>query len=268
MRTTLLMILAGGWMVAAAEHTPSTRRATPSAARPAAALAPVAAPTTGRIEGTVEISSVLSARRPRFRIYGDPGPGGTPPSRANLDTLAELQNVVIYVRSNRAHPLSALSAAAATTNAPGHNAMAQQDEQFVPHVLPILRGTTVEFPNEDDVYHNVFSLSGPKTFDLGRYPRGESRSVTFNKSGTVQVFCHIHSDMSGVILVLDNPFFTTPEPTGRFVIDGLPPGDYALVGWHERIKPVVQHVQVTAGGTARADFNIPLPAAAQGTNHP
>lgn len=244
-------MMAGSWVVAAAEYSPSA--STPSAVAPRAA----AAAATGRIEGTVEISSVLSARRPRFRIYGDPGPGGTPPSRANLDTLAELHNVVIYVQSDRAHPL------AATTDAPAHGSMAQQDEQFVPHVLPIVRGATVDFPNEDDVYHNVFSLSGPRTFDLGRYPRGESRSVTFNKSGTVQVFCHIHSDMSGVILVLDNPFFATPEPTGRFVIDGLPPGDYAIVGWHERIKPVVQHVRVTAGGTSRVDFNIPLPAAAQ-----
>jgi len=265
MRTTLLMIMAGGWMVAAADYAPRTPHTPRLAASPARPPTPRVA-ATGRIEGTVEISSVLSARRPRFRIYGDPGPGGTPPSRANLDTLAELHNVVIYVQSDRAHPLA--GAAAATTDAPAHNAMAQQDEQFVPHVLPIVRGSTVEFPNEDDVYHNVFSLSGAKTFDLGRYPRGESRSVTFNKSGTVQVFCHIHSDMSGVILVLDNPFFATPEPTGRFVIDGLPPGDYAIVGWHERIKPVVQHVQVTASGTSRVDFNIPLPAAAQGTNHP
>jgi len=245
--------MTGGWMLAAAKNRPDAHvSATPAA--------PTAAAATGRIEGTVEISSVLSARRPRFRIYGDAGPGGAPPSRANLDTLTELHNVVIYVQSDRAHPL------AAPADAATHASMAQQDEQFVPHVLPIVRGGTVEFPNEDDVFHNVFSLSGAKTFDLGRYPRGEARSVTFNKTGTVQVFCHIHSDMSGVILVLENPFFATPEPTGRFVIDGLPPGNYALVGWHERIKPVVEHVQVTAGATSHVDFNIPLPASAQGAS--
>ena len=245
-------------LVAAARPTrvPAPRRDSPQP-RTRHALA-----ATGRIEGTVEISAVLSAKRPRFRIYGDAAPGATPPSRANLDTLAELQNVVIYVRSDRAHPLTA-----SPEPASAHYSMAQQDEQFVPHVLPVLQGATVEFPNEDDVYHNVFSLSGTRTFDLGRYPRGASRSVTFNKPGTVQVFCHIHSDMSGVILVLENPFFATPGPSGRFVIDGLPPGEYSIVGWHERIRPIVQNVHVTAGATSRVDFNIPLPAAAQGAGN-
>jgi plastocyanin len=209
---------------------------------------------TGQIEGTVEISSVLSARRPRIRIYGDAGPGSVPPSRAGVDTLAELRNVVVYVQSDRSHPL-----AAADTR---HYAMAQQDEQFVPHILPVVRGATVEFPNEDDVYHNVFSLSSAKSFDLGRYPRGASRSVSFNAPGTVQVFCHIHADMSAVILVLDNQFFATPDAAGHFVIDSLPPGEYSIVGWHERIKPVVRHVTVTPGGTAHVDFNIPLPSPA------
>lgn len=227
------------------------------AARPSVRSSRAAAAATGRIEGTVEISSVLSARRPRIRIYAEAGPGSVPPSRASVDTLAELRNVVLYVQSDRAHPL-----ARAATSDTGHYEMAQQDEQFVPHILPVVRGANVEFPNEDDVYHNVFSLSSAKSFDLGRYPRGASRSVTFNTPGTVQVFCHIHADMSGVILVLDNPFFATPDAAGRFVIDGVPPGDYSIVGWHERIKPVVRHVTVTAGGTAHVDFNIPLPAGA------
>jgi plastocyanin len=210
----------------------------------------------GRIEGTVEISSVLSSRRPRIRLYGEGGAGSVPPSRAGVDTLAELRNVVLYVQSDRSHPLSVAGA----DNQ--RYAMAQEDEQFVPHVLPVVRGATVDFPNHDDVFHNVFSLSSARSFDLGRYPRGASRSVTFNAPGTVQVFCHIHADMSAVILVLDNPFFATPEADGRFVIDSLPPGEYSIVGWHERIKPVVRRVTVTAGATAHVDFNIPLPAGA------
>jgi plastocyanin len=140
--------------------------------------------------------------------------------------------------------------------------MAQRDERFLPHVLPVVQGTIVDFPNEDDVYHNVFSLSsaaGKGGFDLGRYPKGASKSWTFDRAGTVQVFCHIHSDMTAVVLVLGNPFFASPDESRHYSIDGVPEGDYTVVGWHERIKPVTRKVHVTAGQTTTVDFNIPLP---------
>jgi plastocyanin len=199
----------------------------------------------GRIEGQVLLSTTLTSRRPRFRIYAEPGPGGRPPAREG----DEMRAVVIYVQ--HASVPSGVEAA--------HASIPQRDEQFTPHVLPVYRGTTVEFPNADDVFHNVFSLSGAKTFDLGRYPRGTSKSVVFDKSGSVQVFCHIHSDMSAVVLVLDNPYFAVPSDAGRYVIDGVPPGDYTVMGWHERIKPITRTVHVVAGETARLDFNIPIP---------
>jgi len=128
----------------------------------------------------------------------------------------------------------------------------------VPHVLSIMRGGRVDFPNADDIYHNVFSLSSTRTFDLGRYPTGSSKSVTFNKPGVVQVFCHIHSDMSGIVFVLPNPFFARPDSAGTYAIENVPAGEYTLIGWHERTKPVAVKVRVTAGGTARVDFNLPL----------
>jgi plastocyanin len=205
--------------------------------------ASTARPATGRIEGDVIISSVLSTRRPRFRIYADPGAARPPAAE-----VSEIRNVVLYVQN------------ATAADAPhARAAMRQDDERFLPHVLPVLRGTTVDFPNADDVFHNVFSLSSARTFDLGRYPRGSARAVTFEKSGVVQVFCHIHSDMSAVILVLDNPYFTVPTTAGRYAIDNVPPGEYTLVGWHERIKPVTRTVRVVAGETTTLDFNIPLP---------
>ena len=201
---------------------------------------------TGRIEGEVIISTALSNRRPRFRIYSDPGPGSRPPAAETN----EIRNVVLYVQD-----------APATDADPAARAsMTQDDERFVPHVLPIVRGTTVDFPNADDVFHNVFSLSSARTFDLGRYPKGSAKSVTFEQSGIVQVFCHIHSDMSAVVLVLDNPYFAQPALTGRYAIENVPPGEYTVVGWHERIKPVRRTVKVVAGETARLDFDIPLPA--------
>lgn len=208
--------------------------------------------TFGRIEGSVVISTALVARRPRFRIYSDPGPGSIPPADAPADSVAELKNVVVYLANE--------GSGRALRSSPEreHSVISQKDEIFRPHVMPVTRGSTVDFRNDDDVYHNVFSLSRTRTFDLGRYPRGTARSVTFNNSGRVDVYCHIHSDMSAVVLVLDNPFFTTPDQAGRFVIDGLPTGDYTVVGWHQRIKPVKQRIHVTAGQTARVVFTIPL----------
>ena len=215
-----------------------------------------AAQALGRIEGSVVLSSALTSRRPRFRIYTDPGPGGLPPQ--SPDTGSEMRNVVIYVQSDAAHSLA--SDPAATT---GSHRIEQRDERFLPHVLPVVKGTRVDFPNEDDVYHNVFSLSSAATFDLGRYPHGASKSVTFENPGVVQVFCHIHSDMSAVVLVLDNPLFTTPTSAGRYAIENVPAGDYSVVGWHERAKPIVLRVHVVEGQTAKLDFNIPiLPATA------
>jgi plastocyanin len=218
---------------------------------------------TGRIEGTVEISSVLAARRPQFRIYTEPGTGGIPPAPPRDPLAAELHNVIIYLEGDTAK----LPAPAERMQRARRGTVAQRDERFVPHVLPVLVGAKVEFPNQDDVYHNVFSLStaaGPNGFDLGRYPKGESRTVTFDRPGTVQVFCHIHSDMSATVLVLQNPYFTQPGDDRRYAIDDVPEGDYTIVGWHERAKAVVRRVHVTAGQTSTVDFNIPVPPAGSG----
>jgi len=210
-------------------------------------------PATGRIQGTVEISTVLSTRRPQFRPYAEPGTGSTPPAPPRDPIAAELKNVVIYLDAPGLADPAKIAA---------HATMAQHDERFTPHVLAIPQGSTVDFPNDDDVYHNVFSLSaatGRGGFDLGRYPKGTSKSWTFDRPGTVKVFCHIHSDMSAVILVLPNPFFATPDDAHHFTLDDVPEGDYTIVGWHERITPIVRHVRVTAGQTTNVDFNIPLP---------
>ena len=218
-------------------------------------VAPAEAQTAGRVEGTVTLSRALATRRLRFRIYSDPGKGATPPSQpVTTDLSAEYGNVVVYLERDRDGTL-----ARAPYESDARPTMTQKGEQFIPHVLPIVQGTSVEFPNEDDVFHNVFSLSGPKQFDLPKYPAGSSRSVTFQKTGIVNVFCHIHTDMSAVIVVLDNPFFATPGRDGAFAIPNIPPGEYTLVAWHERIKPVRQKIRVTAGQPTVINFNIPLP---------
>jgi plastocyanin len=201
-------------------------------------------PATGRITGHVEISTELSKRRANFRIYGDAAPAAEQTGAAS-----EMANVVIYLETEDGAPLPSAPSPTKT--------MAQLNERFVPHVLPVTQGSAVSFPNQDDVFHNVFSLSSAM-FDLGRYRKGETRTVHFDKPGAVQVFCHIHSDMNAVILVLPNAYFARPDGEGRFSIDDVPPGTYRVVGWHERVKPIVKRITITPGQTASLDFNIPF----------
>jgi plastocyanin len=213
-------------------------------------------PQVGSVDGVVEVAQSLAARRPRFRIYGDVGLGATPPE-ARAQRPGEMANVVVYLEPRGDAPRPELAS-------PARPAEIRQDEEhFEPRVLAVTRGTTVSFPNDDDVYHNVFSLARARTFDLGRYPKGSTRTVRFDRAGVVQVFCHIHADMSATVLVLDTPYFATPTPDGRFRLDGVPPGDYTIVGWHERARPVRRRVRVVAGESARTVLSIPLPPEAE-----
>jgi len=98
-------------------------------------------------------------------------------------------------------------------------------------ILAIVAGQTVEFHNSDNVFHNIFSYSPPKKFDLGRYPKGKSRSVTFVKAGAVQVYCDIHSDMRGDIIVAPSGSFSLVGPSGRFRIDDVAPGPHTIKVW-------------------------------------
>jgi plastocyanin len=111
--------------------------------------------------------------------------------------------------------------------------ISQKQARFEPRVLPILRGEKVEFPNDDFIYHNVFSLSEIHPFDLGAYGPGKSGSVVFPRAGLVRVYCNIHPQMLSTIVVLENPFFALTDSEGRFVIPGVPDGKFELRTWHE-----------------------------------
>ena len=165
----------------------------------------------------------------------------------------ELHNVVVYLEHVDAE---VDSEAGSLPLVPAR--MEQERLAFVPHVLPVVKGTEVEFPNRDLLFHNVFSLSKAASFDLGRFPKNDSKSLRFDTPGVVKVFCHIHSDMSGVIVVLDNPFFASPGSDGQFVIDGIPPGEYRVIAWHERARMAAKKVRIEAGQDSVVDFEIPL----------
>ena len=125
----------------------------------------------------------------------------------------------------------------APASAPKHVEMKQQDKTFKPHVVAVPVGGTVDFPNLDPFYHNAFSNFAGQPFDLPLYPPGTTKSATFRRSGIVRVFCQIHSQMSAIIAVVDTPWYTVTPDTGKFRIEGIPPGDYQLHLFHERALP-------------------------------
>jgi plastocyanin len=135
-----------------------------------------------------------------------------------------------------------------------HPVLDQKDLAFHPQVLPILAGTTVDFPNKDNLFHNVFSYSSPKEFDLGRYPTGDSKSVRFDKAGIVRVYCDIHSHMNATILVLENPYFAIADDSGSFAIRNVPNGTYTARLWYGRDLAASQGVTIKNGETVTINF--------------
>ena len=122
--------------------------------------------------------------------------------------------------------------------------MLQKDKHFIPHVLAIPVGTTVDFPNADPIFHNAFSNFSGQPFDVGLYPPGTSKSFTFKHKGMVRVFCNIHSTMSAIIAVLPTQWYVVTQYSGQYNIPNVPPGDYQLRIFHERALPeIVQFLE-------------------------
>ena len=135
-----------------------------------------------------------------------------------------------------------------------HPVLDQKDLAFHPQVLPILVGTTVDFPNRDNLFHNVFSYSQPKEFDLGRYPTGTMKSVRFDKPGVVRVYCDIHSHMNATILILENPYFAVPDEQGSYTIKNVPAGTYTVKFWCGRELAGSQSVTVKGADAVNVNF--------------
>ena len=157
------------------------------------------------------------------------------------------ERVVIYIEGD---PIKAQ-----VFNPPSaHPILDQKDLTFHPQVLPILVGTTVDFPNRDNLFHNVFSYSQPKEFDLGRYPTGTMKSVRFDKPGIVRVYCDIHSHMNATILILENPYFAVPDEQGSYSIRNVPAGTYTVKFWCGRELAGSQSVTVKGGDAVNVNF--------------
>jgi plastocyanin len=196
----------------------------------------------GAIRGRVDVRRVLQLpeRRPQ------PAELGFSPGREAVDT----RRAVVYLETA---PATALEA-----REPIRGRMDQRNETFLPHVLAVDAGTLVDFPNSDSTYHNVFSLSKAKRFDLGRYARGKSKSVRFDRPGVVRVFCDIHSHMSAFVLVFSHRFYATTDDDGRYRIEPIPPGTYTVAAWYEGAPRDSRTITIPAqGGAVDLDFVIP-----------
>jgi len=192
------------------------------------------------IRGRLDIRKIdrPAERRPDVAAPGAPGPRDVP----------DLRRGVVYLESA---PRSAFD-----ERDPGHAVMDQRNERFVPHVLAVMVGAIVDFPNSDLIYHNVFSLSRAKRFDLGRYAAGKSKGVRMDRPGVVRVFCDIHSHMSAFVLVFNHPFFDVTDVDGHFELPSLPSGTYTIVGWYEGEARITRSVIVPPSGWAEVDLVV------------
>lgn len=201
----------------------------------------------GTIRGQVRVPSVsndgLSAPNPY------PGRASSMGKRP-VAVRGSVLDAVVYVESITPSVDSTLSAEHGTP------AMEQKDQAFGPRVIAVPVGGTVAFPNRDPIFHSVFSVSPVKRFDLGKYGRGKSKSVTFTKAGVVNVYCDIHSDMAGFVLVVPNHAFVQPDADGRFALPSLPPGTYTVVAWHPDLKSVRRTVQIPESGDVAVDLSF------------
>jgi plastocyanin len=240
----VLLIVSARGDTAAATGVVSARGRDASApgdvASAAGSAATQAAAATG-IRGRLDIRRLA---RPAERRPEVASPGATGPR-----DLSDLRHGVVY--------LETAPRAAFDEREPGRAVLDQRNERFVPHVLAVMVGTIVDFPNNDRTYHNVFSLSRARKFDLGRYAAGRSKSVRMDRTGVIRVFCDIHSHMNAFVLVFNHPFFDVTDTEGRFTMPSVPPGAYTVVGWYEGEPRITRPVIVPANGWAEVELVVP-----------
>ncbi len=172
-----------------------------------------------------------------------PAAAGGIAGKVNAKVAKHKKNVVVYIES------------AAYTGTPKEAELDQKNQVFIPFVLPVVKGTTVKFLNNDATGHNVFSPDGEK-FDLGVYSKDETRSYAFKTEGLYTILCKMHNSMIAYVLVLQNPYFAVTGEDGAFKIEGVPPGEYTLKVWSERKKAEPIKVTVAEGSVATAEVEL------------
>ncbi len=204
------------------------------------------------LSGTVLIERKLTRRNvtataPAYQ-RGAPVVLGTKLGPADDPLAFERSHVVVYLEGKG--PASPIRTAS----------IEQQDRQFVPDMVVAPVGSTVSFPNMDAIFHNVFSLSKPKSFDLGNYPKGQTRTVVFPTAGIVDIYCHLHPNMAASIVITPNQWSAKVDEDGQFLLPDVPPGKYTAVAWHKTAGFFRQTVVVTANSAPPLQFVIPFVA--------
>lgn len=206
----------------------------------------------GVIEGTIVIKRKLTKRKVTATA-GTYSRGPCVKLEADVETDPldyERTHVVVYLDGSLgSEPVTASMQ---------QKGMEQRGRRFVPELLVVPVGSTVSFPNLDTIFHNVFSLSKPNAFDLGNYAKDQTRTVTFTKAGVVYVYCHLHPNMAAAVVVTPNRWCTRADAAGRFVLSGVPAGQYTAVAWHKTAGFFRQTVNVGPGPGAPVQFVIPL----------
>jgi len=180
-------------------------------------------------------------------LAASPARAGTVSGRVELvekggRKATDLSDVVVYIDGPRTKARPAGPAPK----------VVMKGKAFTPRVAVVPVGGAVEFPNDDPIFHNVFSVSGENRFDLGLYRSGATKSRSFAEPGLVRVYCNIHPQMSAVVLVRDNPYFTKAAADGSFTIEGVPAGRYTLTAWHDKAGSATQEIAVAGQGAVTA----------------
>lgn len=212
-----------------------------------------AAASAQEISGTILIKKRLTRRSvtPAVSVY-QRGMTVKLAQPAEEDPLVyERSRVVVYIEG-----ITEKQAAPATSLSPAE--IQQIDRHFMPDLVVIPAGSTVSFPNMDPIFHNIYSLSKAKSFDLGAYDKGETRRVTFPRPGIVEIYCHLHPNMQATVVVTPSRYYARPDRTGHYQIPNVPPGHYTLVAWHKAAGFFRRSIDVEAGQSTTADFFIPV----------
>jgi plastocyanin len=214
-----------------------------------ALVAPICA---SDIDGSIRIERKLTHRTVTAPVSAyQRGQGGDLGSDSQEDPLSfERSHVVVYLEGK------------GLPSSPATAALEQRDRRFAPDLVVVAAGSMVRFPNRDVIFHNVFSLAKAKIFDLGNYPKDQTRSVVFPRPGIVFVNCRLHSNMTATIVLAPNGYATRANEAGKFTFSNLAAGTYTVVAWHKSAGFFKKVVTVDGNGNAAVEFFIPLPKVA------
>jgi plastocyanin len=204
----------------------------------------------GDVHGVALVTKRLSKKALSPIVYNLRGTAA-PVLARDAEPVNEFDRMVVILEAEKDGPRL-------SPKPPVTETLDQKGARFDPDLVIVPVGSTVEFPNSDPIFHNVFSLSKAQPFDLGYYPQGQRRTVKFNNPGVVQVYCHIHANMYAAIVVTASPWFQKPSPDGSFSFSDVPAGRYRLTAWHKIAGPHKVNVQVPETGSVDVTIRVPV----------